>query len=100
MIEKMFMLRKIGKCLTYKAAVQIYKQVILPIMDYSGFLLLACNREKKGEFQIIQNDALRYCCKKRLEDQVTLVEMHKKANLASLEQRRCVQTLTLMYKLS
>ena len=29
--DKIFMLRKIGKYLTHQAAIQIYKQVILPI---------------------------------------------------------------------
>ena len=33
--DKIYMLRKIGKYLTYKASCQIYKQVILPILDYA-----------------------------------------------------------------
>ena len=31
-INKIYMLREIGKLLTYKASIQIYKQVTLPIM--------------------------------------------------------------------
>ena len=38
----MFYLRKIRKYLNEKAAVSIYKQSILPIVDYAGFLLLSC----------------------------------------------------------
>ena len=36
-MDKVFMLRKIRKYLTYKASLQICKQTILPIFDYSGF---------------------------------------------------------------
>ena len=54
----------------------------------------------KNEFQIMQNDALRFCNNTCLNDRVSLTNLHKKANLASLEQRRFVQLLSLMYKLS
>ena len=99
-INKVFMLLKIGHYLTYKAAVQIYKQLILPIIDYAGFILIACNKNKKGCFKTIQNDALRFCSKNKRSDRISLGELHKNANLSSLEQRRCIQLLTLMYKLS
>ena len=94
------MLRKIGKFLTYKALILIYKQVILPIMDYAGFLMIAYTKDRKCDMQIMQNDALRFCSKNRRVDRILLEEMHKTANLSSLEQRRCIQLLTLMYKLS
>ena len=93
-VDKIFMLRKLGRYLTYKAAIQIYKQVILPILDYAGFLLVACNKDKKGEFQVLQNDALRFCSNNRLNDRVSLDVLHNKANLVSL------QLLSLMYKMS
>ena len=69
-------------------------------MDYAGFLSIACNKDKKGDLQVLQNDALRFCSKNAHTDKILLVELHKKANLASLEQRRCMQLLSLMYKLS
>ena len=74
--------------------------MILPITDYAGFILIACNKSKKSDLQPIQNDALRFCSKNKRSDRISLVELHKKANLASLEQRRCIQLLTLMYKMS
>ena len=99
-INKVFMLRTIGHYLTHKAAVQIYKQLILPIIDYAGFILIACNKNKKGCFQTIQNDALRFCSRNKRIDGISLTELHKNSNLSSLEQRRCIQLLTLMYKMS
>ena len=94
------MLRKLGSYLTYKASKQIYKQVISPIIDYAGILLIACNKDRKSDLQTIQNDALRFCGKNKGSYRITLNDLHKKANLASLEQRRCVQLLILMYKMS
>ena len=99
-IDKVFMIRKIRRYITYHAALQIYKQLILPIFDYAGFLLIACNKNKKHDLQVMQNDVLRFCNNNRREDRVMLNDMHKHANLVSLEQRRCKHVLSLMYKLS
>ena len=74
-IAKVYTLRKIRKYLT---SIQIYKQTILPIFDYSGFLLLACNKEKKHDLQVIQNDILQFCENRRLQDRVSLEILHKK----------------------
>ena len=100
MIDKIYMMRKMRRYVTYKAALQIYKQLILPIFDYAGFLLIACNRGKKHDLQIMQNDVLRFCDNNNRDDRVLISDMHRKAHLLSLEQRRCKQLLSLMYKLS
>ena len=41
--QKLFMQRKIRRHITRRAAVSLYKQMILPLFDYSGFLLLSYN---------------------------------------------------------
>ena len=75
----------------------------MPILDYSGLLLLSCSKGQKYDLQVIQNDVLRFCDNKKLEDKVSVELLHKKAKLTSLEQRRCKQLrniLCLMYKIS
>ena len=69
----------------------------MPIIDYSGLLLLACNKSQKYDLQVIQNDVLRFCDNKKLEDKISIELLHKKAKLSSLEQRRYKQLLCLMY---
>ena len=64
------------------------------------FFIISCDKKVKNDFQIMQNDALRFCNNTCLNDKISLVKLHKKAKLASLEQRRCIQLLSLMYKLS
>ena len=95
--NKIFVLRKIRKFLTEKAAVSIYKQTILPIIDYAGFLLLACNVSDRSDLQKMQNDILRICYKAKLSDQVSIKELHNRSKMLSLEQRMRKQLLWLMY---
>ena len=94
--SKIGTLCKIRKYMTVDSALAIYKQMILPLFDYSGFLLLSCNKTDREDLQTIQNNALRSCLGIRLNDRISLVDIHKSANLVSLEQRRCIQLLVLL----
>ena len=100
--NRLFSLRKIRKYINEKAAVSIglYKQTILPIIDYSGFFLLSCCASDRSDLQKIQNDILRVCYGSPLTDMIRISELHNRAKLLSLEQRMRIQLLWLMYKLS
>ena len=95
--NKIFVLRKIRKFLTEKASISVYKQTILSIIDYAGFLLLSCNISDRSDLQKIQNDILRICFRAKLNDHVSIQELHRKSKLISLEQRMRKQLLWLMY---
>ena len=95
--NKVYSLRKIRKYINDRAAISIYKQTILPIIDYSGFLLLSCSHGDQCALKKVQNDVLRICYKSRLPDKVKISELHKKARILSLEQRTIRQLLWLMY---
>ena len=75
----------------------VYKQTILPIFDYAGFLLISLNNNDKHELQIMQNDALRYCGGIQLLDKVAVAKLHDSIGLLSLEQRRQKQLLNIMF---
>ena len=60
--NKIFLLRKLRRYITLDSALLIYKQTIMPIFDYAGFMLLSLGVEDKKDLQIMQNDALRFCC--------------------------------------
>ena len=72
--------------------------MILPLFDYSGFLLLSCNKSDREDLQTIQNSALRFCSGIRLSDRISLVNIRNRANLVSLEQRCCIQILLVLFK--
>ena len=55
-------------------------------------LLLHCKLQK------CQNNALRFCTKTNLADHVRIDDLHSRCKIVSLDQRRGVQLLLLMYK--
>ena len=95
--SKLGTLYKVRKYMTIDSALAIYKQMIMPLFDYSGFLLISCNKTDREDLQIIQNNALRCCLTLRQNDRISLVEIHRRAKLVSLEQRRCIQLISLLF---
>ena len=59
-------------------AIVIYKQVILPLLDYSSFLLNSCNISDRKDLQIFTNDALRTCYNVHRKDRMSVSKLHKK----------------------
>ena len=86
--------------MTLDAAVAVYRQTILLIIDYAGFLLILCGKQHKHDLQVMQNDILRTCNLSHLSDRVSIPELHAKCKMISLEQRMRKQLLWLMYILS
>ena len=84
--NKIFKLRKIRKYLTFDAALLIYKQTILPIIDYVGFLLIASNQADMDDIQILQNDIIRICTRSRIADRVSITELHSMCKIISVKQ--------------
>ena len=68
-------LSKIRKYITSQCALSIYKQTILPLFDYSGFLLISCTKSDRKDLQTIENNILRTCYNVRLLDRLSLVDM-------------------------
>ena len=66
----------------------LYKHMILPFLEYAGFMLIACNIGNRRELQRCQNDALRMCTLNRLADRVSIEKLHADCKIVSLEQRR------------
>ena len=95
--HKLFILRKIRRYITKLAAKTMYKQMILPLLDYCGFLLISSTKEQKRELQKKQNDAIRTCLSYNLVDHIAIDRMHYEMGLISLEQRRSIQLLKLMF---
>ena len=93
----LFKLHKLRKYVSEECAITIYKQTILPLLDYSGFLLNSCNVSDRNDLQILQIDALRTCFNIKRRDRMSVRNMHRDANLLSLDQRRKIQLLTLMF---
>ena len=60
-------------------------------------MLQSCNVSDRSDLQVIQNDSLRACYNIRCRDRVSISNLHTEAKLISLEQRRIIQLLSLMF---
>ena len=94
-----FMLRKIRKFITFDAAILIYKQTILPIIEYAGFMRTACNSEAKENMQILQNNILRICCRYKHSDKISIERLHTECKISSIEKHMQKQLLWLRFVL-
>ena len=74
-IAKIYSLIKIRDMIMTTCAITIYKQTILPILDYSGFISISCNISDRNDLQTLQNHALRICYNVRLQDRVSIVDL-------------------------
>ena len=63
-------------------------------------VLYYCGKGSKRDLQTLQNNALRICLRYRMVDRITIDQLHAEANLQSLEQRRILQLLKLLYDCS
>ena len=95
--NKIFVLSKIRKYVDSKTALLIYKQAILPLVEYAGFVLVSCSIRQRYELQVLQNNALRRCKRYFLRDHVRIENLHSECKILGLEQRRRKQLLRLMY---
>ena len=93
---KLFTLIKIRKFIDKNTANTIYKQTILPIFDYGGFLLDSCTQKLRDDLQKLQNKALRIVYGYRLENSPNVKDLHNRSGILSLEQRREKQLLHMM----
>ena len=84
------------KYIDMKCALTIYKQTILLLFDYSGFMLISGSLSDRYNLQKLQNGALRIFFNVRLRDHISIARMHRQANMLSLEPRRRKQLLCLM----
>ena len=93
---KLFTLMKIRKFIDKNTADIIYKQTILPIFDYGGFLIDSCTKKSRDDLQKLQNKALRIVHGFKLINSPGVKDLHNRSCLLSLEQRREKQLLHLM----
>ena len=98
--QKLFMLYKLRYLLDKHSTVLIYKQAVLPYIDYVSFVLLSCTKGKRKDLQTLQNDALRLCLRYRLADRITIEQLHSEAKLQSVEQRSEFHLLKLIFDYS
>ena len=97
---KIFQFGKIKKYIDRKTRILVYKQTILPLVQYVSFMLSfnrACDVEK---LQKLQNRCLRMCFDIKNPRDKTIKSLHEDAELKYLDNRRNIQLSKIMYNLA
>ena len=95
---KVMQLRKLRHFITDKAALLIYKNMILPIAEYGDIFLTSATLEMRKKLQVLQNTAIK--CALSKDKRFSTKQVHLEANLLKLKDRRKQHILQHMYKIS
>ena len=96
--NRIYQLSKIRSYITKKAALLIYKNMILPIMEYGDIFLHSATQVIRKKLQTLQNKALR--CALNKDRYYCTVDLHREAKLLKLKDRRHMHMLLHMYQLA
>ena len=94
--DKVTYLRRIRRFINSTAALRIYKNMILPILEYGNILLISTKAINRKKLQTLQNKALK--CALGLDPLTSTKDTHSMAKLDKLSLRRKHQILQLMFK--
>ena len=97
---KLKQFKRMRSFLNNSAAMLVYKNMILPVIEYGDILLSACSFENKRRLQVLQNKGLRCALNKSKDEFTSTDDLHSDAQLLKLCYRREEHTLNLMYDLS
>ena len=96
--QKFKQFRRMRSFLNTKAATLVYKNMILPIIEYGDIFLVGATIEKKRKLQTLQNRGLRCALKMGLDAGAD--ELHAAATLLPLKYRREQHLMNYMYDMS
>ena len=96
--NKIYQLTRIRSFITKRAAILIYKNMILPILENGDIFLHSATHKIRKKLQTLQNKALR--CALRKEKLTKSAILHNEANILKLKERRHVHILLHMFQLS
>ena len=93
---KVSLLTKLRKYITTSSAIQIYKSMIIPYLDYSDVLFNHGSTKLLDKLQKLQKRGFRLCFGRQV--QLSVDNMHTEANVMFLKNRRELQVCTFMFK--
>ena len=94
---KTLRLRLLRRILNKKAALLVYKNMILPILEYGDVFLSSVSKATRKKVQVMQNNCLRIAL--NLGKRESSKMLHESADLAKLYIRRKVHVLQFLFKL-
>ena len=95
---KILQLRKLRQYITDKAGLIIYKNMILPILEYGDLFLTSATVDLKKKLQTLQNKAFK--CALEKDRRYSTKQVHIEAKLLNLKTRRKLHILQHMFRIS
>ena len=95
---KLKQLRRMRSFLNIKSATLVYKNMILPIIEYGDIFLVGATARNRKQLQVLQNKGLRCALNKDIETDTD--ELHADAKLLKLKFRREQHLLNYMFDMS
>ena len=95
---KLRQLSRMRSFLNTAAATLVYKNMILPVIQYGDLFLVGANVETKRKLQVLQNRGLRCALKRDID--ISIDELHSESNLFKLIYRREQHLLNFMFDMS
>ena len=95
--DKVMQLKRMRMFLSSEAAVLVYKNMILPMIEYGDIFLTAASKENRGKLQVLQNKAPRAAL--QVDKYYDTADLHSEVGLSKLKTRREQHLLTNFYVL-
>ena len=92
---KLKQFQRMRSFLTVKAAVLVYKSMLLPILEYGDILMSSASAINRRKLQTLQNKGLRCALNKGLE--TSRSQLHKEADMLNLKLRREQHLMNYMF---
>ena len=96
---KIFQFGKIRQYLDIRTRILVYKQTIMPLIEYVSFMLYLNNVKEIGKLQKFQNRCLRLCLNINNPRDMSVAMLHETTRINILETRRESQLLKIMFML-
>ena len=93
--SKLKQFQRMRSFLNVKAAVLVYKSMLLPILEYGDVFLSAASAADRKKLQVLQNRGLRCALNKGIE--TSSDSLHTEAGILKLKYRREQHLLNFMY---
>ena len=77
----------------------VYKQTILPLVEYVSFILCLSNKHEVEKMQKLQNRCLRMCFDINNSRNISVSRLHDIARVSKLDVRRDIQLCNIMHTL-
>ena len=92
---KMKMLGRVRSYISESLALQLYKSLIIPHIDYGDVVYDAASKRDCQTLQVIQNGCLRICCK--ADPRTPIVDLHRRAKIPFLADRRVAHSCNIVF---